>query len=84
MKNTPCCQDIKACAASLWQKAKQPTVRQTLRYDVGIYPDEMTAERDAVQFHVGGTHSCPLWKLVLVAIVAIATLIITWKCRNES
>ena len=83
MKNTPCCHDVKACAASMWQKAKRPTVRQTLRYDFCLYPDELTTDRNAVKFHLGGTHSCPLWKLLLVASVALITLILTWKCRRN-
>ncbi len=83
MKNTQCCCDVKNCVASLWQMAKRPTVRQTLHYDFRLYPDELTTDRNAIKLHLGGTHSCPLWKLVLVAAVAIVTLVITWKCQKE-
>lgn len=78
-----CCESAKDCASSLWQKAKRPTVRQTLRYDFKLYPNGTECDSDAMNFHLGGTHACPLWKLVLVATVAVITLAITWSCHKE-
>ncbi|MBQ7338625.1 MAG: hypothetical protein IJW40_09275 [Clostridia bacterium] len=83
MKTQDCCTSMKECATSLWQKIKRPTVRQTLRYDFGIYPDRNATEpKDAINFHLGGTHVCPLWKIVLVAAVALITIAITLKCKS--
>ncbi len=81
MKMQSCCNTLKHRAAALWQKAARPTVRQTMRYDFGLYPDDHTSESDAIKFHLGGTHACPLWKLLLLAAVALMTVCITCHCR---
>ncbi len=82
MKPQDCCTGMKECATALWQKAKKPTVKQTFHYDVGIYPDAATpGSKNALRLHLGGTHSCPLWKLILVAAVALITLAVTLKCK---
>lgn len=82
MKNQECCTHVKECARGMLRAAARPTLRQTLHYDVGIYPDASANEKSALQLHLGGTHSCPLWKIVLVAAVALITLVVSWKCRS--
>ena len=80
MKHSNCCQSMKECACTLWDKAKRPTVRQTLRYDLGIYPDgENTHADKALRMHFGGTHTCPLWKLLLVIAALVVTLLVACK-----
>ncbi len=81
MKNTPCATDVKQCASSIWSRMQRPTVRQSLHYEISLLPDPNAARSDAFKLRLGGTHVCPLWKPVLIAVVALITIVIACKCK---
>lgn len=81
MKNTPCTTDMKQYACAMWTSIKRPTVRQTVHYELSLLPDKNAASDQRWTLRLGGTHVCPLWKLLLLAAVATITFAIACKCK---
>ena len=81
MKNNLCPTEIKQCAASMWESVKRPTVRQTLHYELSLLPGKTASQSDSWTLRLGGTHVCPLWKLLLLATAAVITVAVFCKCK---
>lgn len=81
MKNTLCASDIKQCACSMWEGIKRPTVRQSLHYEISLLPTANASADRAFKLRLGGTHVCPLWKVVLVVAAMVIALSVACKCK---